>query len=198
MINQEWLIPGLRSWRCGILALRCSIPSVSSSHQVCCRDHFCCCRRGSLRDAYVATHQLVCLHDCEGVSINYRSITISFADSLPISASVTGGASQTRNISLDSYTVGDSIPLECVVEACRPFDYLTVEWINPEGTVMDEHRGKFAEGEESFSYNLPVRDTTQRGPYQCRVWTSLRGVNYTTASTFALQGVCIVVVVVCE
>lgn len=194
MISQEKLIPGSRSWPCREVAIRCNMPSVSSSRQVCCSDHFCGCRHGSLRDAYIATHQLMCLHVCEGVSINYRPITISFADSLPISASATGGVSRTRNISLDSYTVGDSIPLECAVEACRPFDQLSVAWISPEGTVMEEHRGKFAEGEESFSYSLPMSDSTQRGPYQCRVWTSLRGVNYTTTSTFALQGVCLVVV----
>ena len=97
---------------------------------------------------------------------------------------------RTRNISLDSYTVGDSVPLQCVVEACRPFDQLTVAWIDPEGTVMEEHTGQFVKGEDSYFYNLVVKETTSRGPYQCRVWTSLRDVNYTTTSTFELQGAC--------
>ena len=120
---------------------------------------------------------------------------LTSAGSLPISASVNGGASPTQNISLGNYTVGDSIPLECRVEACRSFDQLTTEWVDPEGTVMERYSGNFTQGERSFLHYLPASRDTQNGPYHCRVSTSLREVNYAVTATVALQGVCVCVCV---
>lgn len=146
-------------------------------------------------DRLLSMDQLIlftCLKVCPLIFNRPITFFVRSAGSLPISTSVNskGVSSSTRNVSLTNYTVGDSIPLECVVEGCRSFDQLTIEWVDPEGTVIDEYSGEFTQGQQVFSHNLPVSEATQSGSYHCRVRTSLRQVSYAVTASISLQGVC--------
>ena len=93
-----------------------------------------------------------------------------------------------QNISMSSYSVGDQVPLTCLITSCRSWNG-TVELVDSSGSVIQFKTVNLLEGSLSISFKVLVGGSEEYPvEYSCRVKTSLRGETFSALSNVTLSG----------